>query len=207
MLHADRSLFQGEQEEYASEDVFISHAGQQKDTFAVHLRRELQRRGISVFLDERDMRRGQHATSRMKAACTGAMLVIFVVTHDFLRSSWCLDELRWALAEREKSGGRLPAILPVLYPAESETVDIDDLDPLSPELSALLPFSQTAQPIRSQLVAPLATVALAGAARVQGADMRLLSCCSAASMTVMAWRTLKRRRADSLQRAMQVTRS
>lgn len=101
-------------------------------------------------MDERDIKRGQHSTSRMKAACIGAKLIVFAVTPDFLRSCSCLDELRWALAEREQRGGRLPEILTVLYPAEAGTIDIDDLDPLSRELAALLPSAKGAQPIWSQ---------------------------------------------------------
>lgn len=123
---------------YASEDVFISHAWQQKDSFAVHLRRELQRQGLTAFLDERNILPGELAASRIKAACTGAKLVIFVVTRAFIRSPDCLEELRWTLACRKQSRGRTPEILTVLFPAGADTVSVDDLNPLSREVSALL---------------------------------------------------------------------
>jgi len=122
---------------YAAEDVFISCAGEQKDGFAVHLRQELQRHGLSAFLDERNILPGQQAASRVKAACTGAKLVIFVLTGAFIRSTYCLEELRWTLACRKQSRGRLPEILTVLYPAGADTVSLNDLNPLSREISAL----------------------------------------------------------------------
>lgn len=148
------------QMEYANEDVFISHAGPQKDVFAVHLRRELQRHGISAFLDERSIMRGEHSEARMQAACTGAKLMIFVVTCDFLRSIWCLKELRWALAKRAQ-GAQLPEILTVLYPSDDDTINIDDLSPLSSKLSAVIQMHAEAQHAWLQLMMLLGVVAVA----------------------------------------------
>ncbi len=155
----------GAQKKYAGEDVFISHAGLQKDCFAVHLRRALEAGGdATVFLDERSILPSQPSGQRMMKACCGASLVIFVVTRQFLSSQWCMDELRWTLQKRETSGGRLPEMLTVLYPGDvvrgysraqlqamawddkekvidmltAETIDMDGLNPLSPELEQLL---------------------------------------------------------------------
>jgi len=194
--HSEPLVAQGE---YAYEDVFISHAGQQKDCFAVHLQRELQRHGISAFLDERDIKRGQHSASRMKAACIGAKLVIFVVTHDFLRSSYCLDELRWVLGEREQRGGCLPEILTVLYPARAGTININDLDPLSRELAALLPTAQGALPIWSKLKVPLAVIAVGCAARAAGAGKPIVGGCLAVSVALAALEMSKHDSTDSSQ--------
>ncbi len=154
------------QREYLGEDVFISHAGLQKDGFAVHLRRALQEGGdAAVFLDERSILLGQPSALRMEEACRGAKLVIFVVTREFLRSQWCMDELRWTLHQRDISGGRMPEMLTVLYPGDvvrgytrvqlqsmaslnrrervidmltAETIDVDQLDPLSHDLERLI---------------------------------------------------------------------
>ena len=154
------------QRKYAGEDVFISHAGLQKDGFAVHLQRALQEGGdAAVFLDERSILLGQPSGQRMEDACRGARLVIFVVTREFLRSQWCMDELRWTLHQREISSGRVPEMLTVLYPGDvvrgysrvqlqsmasldrkdkvmdmltAETIDVDQLDPLSPDLERLI---------------------------------------------------------------------
>lgn len=107
------------QEEYANELIFISHAGLHKDHFAMRLRRELGACGITAFVDERDIETGQSSGPRMKAATQNAKLVIFVITREFLSSSYCMDELRWALEQRERSSVQLPMILPILYSSGS----------------------------------------------------------------------------------------
>ena len=78
-------------------DVFISHAGPQKASFAAWLQRELQRRGVSTFLDERSLRLGDAADAEMESALRGCSIVVAVLTADFLRSSYCMQELHWAL--------------------------------------------------------------------------------------------------------------
>jgi TIR domain len=77
--------------------VFISHAGPQKASFAVWLQRELRRHGISAFLDETSLRLGDAADVEMEAALHSCSIVVVVLTPDFLRSSYCMDELHWAL--------------------------------------------------------------------------------------------------------------
>mmetsp|Transcript_12784 Transcript_12784/g.38529 ORF Transcript_12784/g.38529 Transcript_12784/m.38529 type:complete len:139 (-) Transcript_12784:488-904(-) len=104
------------QAEYASEEVFISHAGAQKDTFAVHLQRRFENYSVKSFLDEPSIKPGALSGLRMEAACDGVKLVIFVLTPDFLSSPYCMDELMWALNRKRQGKGRLPELLPVFYP-------------------------------------------------------------------------------------------
>jgi TIR domain len=78
-------------------DVFISHAGPQKANFAVWLRRELRRHGISAFLDEASLRLGDAAGPEMEAALRSCSIVVIVLTADFVRSEYCMKELHWAL--------------------------------------------------------------------------------------------------------------
>jgi TIR domain len=115
---------------YRQERVFISHAGPQKG-FALHLRTQLRDAGISTFVDERDLLPGadQCAPTIMEAACRRAQLVVFVVTRDFLRRAATLQELRWALDQRQRQqeadasttadsgpAAPLPRLLTVMYP-------------------------------------------------------------------------------------------
>lgn len=81
------------------------------------LREKLGAIGMTAVVDERDIKTGQVAGVCIKAACQTARLVIFVITREFLRSSYCMDELRWALEQREHSNFQQPMILPLLYPA------------------------------------------------------------------------------------------
>lgn len=71
---------------------------------------------------------GTRADVRMEDACRGAKLVIFVLTKDFLSSSWCMDEMRWTLEERAADLAKDPSnkhlqpeiltVLPEDYPLE-----------------------------------------------------------------------------------------
>lgn len=78
-------------------DVFISHAGQQKASFAVWIQRELRHLGVSAFLDERSLRLGDAADTEMEAATRTCHVVVAVLTPDFVRSSYCMEEQLWAL--------------------------------------------------------------------------------------------------------------
>ena len=133
-------------------DVFISHAGPQKANFAVWLQRELRRHGVSAFLDETSLRLCDGADAEMEAAVRSCSIVVFVLTTDFVRSSYCMRELRWALhaaqpqlqkpgamltqsaadsasrqgavaAQTTQRGSKQPGLLPVFY----HTSDIDAL--------------------------------------------------------------------------------
>lgn len=77
--------------------MFISHAGPQKASFAVWLQRELRRHGVDAFLDETSLRLGDAADVEMEAALRSCGIVVVVLTPDYLKSSYCMEELRWAL--------------------------------------------------------------------------------------------------------------
>jgi TIR domain len=77
--------------------VFISHAGPQKASFAVWLQRELRRHGVDAFLDETSLRLGDAADAEMEAALRSCSIVVVVLTPDYLQSSYCMEELHWAL--------------------------------------------------------------------------------------------------------------
>ena len=69
----------------------------QKASFAVWLQRELRRHGVSAFLDETSLRLGDAADAEMEAALRSCSIVVAVLTPDYLRSAYCLEELHWAL--------------------------------------------------------------------------------------------------------------
>ncbi len=124
------------QADYTGQNVFISHAGPQKDGYALPLWRALCNRGVTTFVDERDLPPGGSSGQHMEAACRKAKLVVFMITRDFLRRACCMVELRWALHQRRSVGDRrLPEILPVFLPVSDEPgggfFNVDDLSPLS----------------------------------------------------------------------------
>jgi TIR domain len=103
VLNADGMLHCRAQEDPSgrSFDVFISHAGQQKSSFAAWLQRELQRHGVTAFLDETSLQLGEAADVEMEAALRSCSIVVAVLTPDFLRSPYCMAELHWALHPQE----------------------------------------------------------------------------------------------------------
>mmetsp|Transcript_12785 Transcript_12785/g.38532 ORF Transcript_12785/g.38532 Transcript_12785/m.38532 type:complete len:174 (-) Transcript_12785:3901-4422(-) len=132
------------QAEYASEEVFISHAGAQKDTFAVHLQRRFENYSVKSFLDEPSIKPGALSGLRMEAACDGVKLVIFVLTPDFLSSPYCMDELMWALNRKRQGKGRLPELLPVFYPCGKGAICVNDITRSTPGIDELV--KKTSQP-------------------------------------------------------------
>ena len=137
------------QADYTDQKVFISHAGPQKDGYALPLWRALCNCGITTFVDERDLPPGGSSGTHMEAACRGAKLVVFMITRDFLRREWCMLELRWTLSQRRSVGDRqLPEILPVFLPVSDEPggdiFNVDDLKPLGECTKAQLQLSRPA---------------------------------------------------------------
>jgi TIR domain len=110
-----------------SYDVFISHAGPQKANFAVGLRRELRRHGISAFLDEANLRLGDAADAEMEAALRSCSIVMVVLTLDFVRSSYCMEELHWALHPTQQHPAQLPtsAAPATLQPAAGTAMQLE----------------------------------------------------------------------------------
>jgi TIR domain len=136
-------------------DVFISHAGPQKANFAVWLQRELRRHGVSAFLDETSLLYCDAANAEMEAAVRSCSIVVFVLTLDFVRSTYCMEELHWALhasqlqqepgavpvrsatdtasrqgavaAQTRQQGSKQPGLLPVFY-------HISDIDALQQDV-------------------------------------------------------------------------
>ncbi|KAK9811517.1 hypothetical protein WJX72_005148 [[Myrmecia] bisecta] len=104
-------------------DVFISHAGEQKRTFACWLEQDLGRAGVKAFLDEHSLHLGDDADSVMEGAVRSSQICICVLTPDYLRKRWTMQELRWALNQQQQpQQGRQLTIMPLFY-----GIDIDEL--------------------------------------------------------------------------------
>ena len=108
-------------------EVFISHAGEQKRSFAYGLLGQLREAGLTSFLDEESLRLGDVAADRMRAAVQSCSVFMMVLTQDWMRKKWTTLELQWAL-DTQKSGlglaPGLPHIIPLFY-----GVEVDELTP------------------------------------------------------------------------------
>jgi len=93
-------------------DVFINHRGPDaKETFASHLYHCLRAHGLRVFLDIKEMQKGEIITSQIHRAIQGASIHIAIFSENYADSIWCLDEL--SLMFKSQS-----TILPVFYGVE-----------------------------------------------------------------------------------------
>jgi hypothetical protein len=89
-------------------DVFLSHAGPDKDK-AAQLRNMLEGLGLTVFLDK-DMRPGVAADAAMLSAANVAHVGLTLFSKEFAEREWPLRELKIFAAR----GSLLPALVPPL---------------------------------------------------------------------------------------------
>ncbi|KAK7372810.1 hypothetical protein VNO80_06198 [Phaseolus coccineus] len=107
----------GEEEERLgfTYDVFISFRGEDtRYNFIGHLRRELGRKGIKSFNDDRHMRIGESLSPALSKAIEGSRILIVVFSENYASSTWCLDELV-RIIERSKMKEKKQLVFPVFY--------------------------------------------------------------------------------------------
>lgn len=93
--------------------LFISHAGEDKDTVARPLSKALEARGWSVWLDELELTIGDSLSGGIDAALARSRFGVVVLSHSFFAKEWPQRELA-GLAAREVDAGS-KVILPVWH--------------------------------------------------------------------------------------------
>jgi len=107
----------GEEEECLgfTYDVFISFRGEDiRYNFIGHLRRELGRKGIKDFRDDKNMRIGESLSPALSKAIEESRILIVVFSENYASSTWCLDELV-RIIERSKMKEKKQLVFPVFY--------------------------------------------------------------------------------------------
>ena len=94
------------------------------------LQRELWRLGISAFLDETSLRYGDAADVEMEATLRSCSIVVIVLTPDYVHSSYCLQELHWALHPRQPHPQQAAAGGPLQHPGQWTTTQHGSEPPL-----------------------------------------------------------------------------
>lgn len=100
-------------------DVFISHASEDKDAVARPLRDALTRRGITVWLDEAQMRIGHSLRRKIYDAIRSSRFGVVILSDAFLRKGWTNHELD-GLVTRTVAGEQ--SILPIWHDLRAEQV-------------------------------------------------------------------------------------
>ena len=93
-------------------DVFLSHASVDKDNFINPFVKALEKREISYWLDEAELKWGQFLLDQLSEGLSKSKFVIVFISDEFLSRNWPQAELRIALNE-EISTGELK-VLPII---------------------------------------------------------------------------------------------
>jgi len=100
-------------------DVFISHASEDKDAVARPLRDALTRLGITVWLDEAQMRIGHSLRRKIDDGIRSSRFGVVVLSEEFFRKGWTNDELD-GLVTRTVAGEQ--SLLPIWHDLSADQV-------------------------------------------------------------------------------------
>lgn len=102
-------------------DVFISHAGHDKDKYILPLVEALELRGISFWLDERNLMIGDSLSNGINEGLRRSRYVLLCLSEAFLGRPWPESELGAALAIQNRLGQK--RVLPVILNAEDKVLE------------------------------------------------------------------------------------
>ncbi|XP_076892427.1 disease resistance protein RUN1-like [Bidens hawaiensis] len=101
-------------------DVFLSFRGvDTRNSFTDHLYTALKRAAIHAFRDDDELKRGQKLTPEIAKAIKSSRASIVVLSENYAKSRWCLEEL-WLILEQNKKGKHF--VLPVFYNVDPSNV-------------------------------------------------------------------------------------
>ncbi|KAK1437415.1 hypothetical protein QVD17_03206 [Tagetes erecta] len=101
-------------------DVFLSFRGEDtRHTFTDHLYTALNRAAIRTFRDNDEIRRGQHLEPEIVKAIQSSRASIVVLSQNYAKSRWCLEELSLILEQKTKGNH---FVLPVFYHVDPSDV-------------------------------------------------------------------------------------
>ncbi|MHA7877966.1 MAG: tetratricopeptide repeat protein, partial [Bacteroidota bacterium] len=110
-------------------DVFISHAGADKDTMAMPLYKRLTARHphIRVFLDSKEIPHGENAPASMVNAMNMARCGVFILSPEFVAQKWTMKALERFLARKQaaKDAASPPFLFPIFHRLTVQDLDLD----------------------------------------------------------------------------------
>ena len=100
--------------------VFLSFSGQDtRKGFTDHLCASLERKEITTFRDDNDLKRGEVSSVKLLKAIEESIFAIIVLSPNYASSTWCLDELQKIVECSKKLG---LSVIPVFYGVEPSIV-------------------------------------------------------------------------------------
>lgn len=112
-------------------DVFLSHASEDKDEIARPLREALEVRGATVWFDELKIKVGQSIRQEIEKGIAGARFGVVILSPSFFEKQWTQAELDGLFSKKMDTGRSL--MLPVWH-----RVTKDEVASHSPLLAGLL---------------------------------------------------------------------
>ncbi|KAK7300175.1 hypothetical protein RJT34_11012 [Clitoria ternatea] len=96
-------------------DVFISFRGEDtRYNFIGFLHKELFRKGISAFVDDKDLKIGQGISPSLSEAIEESKILLVVFSQNYASSMWCLDELV-KIIDCSKRNNSKQLVFPIFY--------------------------------------------------------------------------------------------
>ena len=93
-------------------DVFVSFRGEDtRYNFTDRLYQALNDKGLTPFIDDDDLTRGEKISDAVYKGCKSSRTSIIILSTNYAASRWCLDELAMILKFRENDH----LVLPVFY--------------------------------------------------------------------------------------------
>ncbi|MED6219286.1 hypothetical protein PIB30_034404 [Stylosanthes scabra] len=102
-----------------SHDVFLCFRG--PDTgygFTSHLYAALNRKGITTYKDDKNLRKGDVISHELVKAIEESMFAVIVFSPDFASSSWCLDEVCNIIDCKNKQGLQMVEVFYYVEPCD-----------------------------------------------------------------------------------------
>lgn len=127
-------------------DVFLSHASEDKESFADEFYEELKNNGINVWYDALSMSWGDSLRSKIDNGLSKSKFGIVILSNAYIKKGWTNYELD-GLFQREMSGGKV--ILPIWH-----NITKQEVEKFSPTLAgrlALTTATMTAKEITEEL--------------------------------------------------------
>lgn len=131
-------------------DAFVSHAGEDKETFVRPLVEALGRLGVSVWYDEVSLKLGDSLSGSIDLGIAKSRNGIIVVSPAFLEKKWPEAELRALMTRRVEDKLQL---LPIWHRVRRP--EVAALSPLLADLVSLRTAGQTAQDVAIALLAQI----------------------------------------------------
>lgn len=104
----------------AERSLFLCHASEDKEAFVRPLARELNRRGITYWLDEADIKWGDKITQRINDGLARARYIVVFLSANFLGKNWPESELGAALNKENTKGQTV--VLPLILGDDVDSV-------------------------------------------------------------------------------------